>query len=142
MTILKDKNNKGFLVLTLVLLVCGTVLIIVTGIMLRTVSEVNQTVDSEKALIAWGTVNACGEHALGQMATTQGGLPGWAYTGNEALAVGTETCYIYGVEDGMAGAKLIKASSTVSGFTKKILIEVATNTPTVIVNSWQQVADF
>ena len=64
---IKKVNNGGFLVLTMVLLVCAVVLAVATGIFLRSISQTNETADSEGALKAWGTVNACGEYALGQM---------------------------------------------------------------------------
>jgi hypothetical protein len=57
------------------------------------------------------------------------------------LSVGDETCYIYPVV-ASGTDRLIRASSTVSGFTRKILIDVATNTPKVVVSSWEEVADF
>jgi hypothetical protein len=136
------KEKGGFLVLTLVLLVCAVVLAITTGVFLRSTGQTNSSIDSERSLRAWGAVNACGEYALLQMSKSNEAMPGWAYTGEESLPVGAETCYIYTIEDGDNGVKLIKASSTVSNFTKKLLIEVATNTPAMVVNSWKEVADF
>jgi hypothetical protein len=143
--ILKRKKS-GFLVLTMVLIVSATVLIVATGVLLRSISDVNSTADSGKALQAWSTVNACGEYALGQMmgstsATTTAINWGFASTTGVSLDVEDETCYIYPVED-LDGAKLIKASSTVASFTRKIEIEVATNTPSMVVTSWEYVADF
>jgi hypothetical protein len=137
------KNNKGFLVLTLMLIVCATVLIITTGSILRSIGQVNESSNSEMSLKAWNTVNACGETALMRLASTTATTTsneGWYYSGGDSLSVGNETCYIYPIEDSDT-AKLIKASSTVSTFTRKILIEVATNTPSIIVNSWMVVAD-
>ncbi len=136
------KNKDGFLVLTMVLLVSAVVLAVATGVMLRSISEVNASSDSEKSLKAWGAVNACGEYALLQISTTTGGLPGWQlYTGAQSLAVSSETCYIYSIGSN-GSAKVILASSTVSGFTRKVRIEVATNTPSLVVNYWNLVADF
>ena len=142
------KNNRGFLVLTMVLLISAVVLLISAGVMLRSIGDINQSSDSENSLQAWSTVTACGEYALGQLASTTDSA-GWSYAGDESsdslvpsLELGDETCYIYPIEDGDNGAKIIKASSTVSGFTRKILIEVATNSPSIIVNSWSYVADF
>lgn len=136
-----QSKKRGFLVLTMVLIVCATVLIIATGIFLRSISEVNESADSESSLKAWSTVNACGEYALLQMSTTTGGLSGWSYGGLYSLPVGSETCYIYAI--GSSGtSKVIHASSTVSNFTRKIEVIVATNTPSLVVSSWQEVADF
>ena len=130
-----NKNGKGFLTLTIVILVCSVVLIIATGSLLRSISQAGESADSENSLKAWGAVNACGEYALANLA------PVWTYSGGESLSVGSSTCYIYPIV-ASGTSKLIKASSTVSGFTKKILIEVATNTPSVLINSWSEVADF
>jgi len=131
----KKSNQRGFLVLTMVLLVCATVLIIATGSLLRSISQTNESADSENSLKAWSAVNACGEYALGYLASM------WNYAGGEPLSVGSSTCYIYPII-ASGTSELIRASSTVSGFTKKILIEVATNTPSIVINSWTGVADF
>ncbi len=147
--ILKSFKNKkrGFIVLTMVLLVSAVVLTITTGIMLRSIGKINESADSENSLKAWSTVNACAEYALGQMiasttsTTTTAENWGFASTTGQELSVGDEICYIYPVTDS-GTAKLIKASSTVSQFTKKIEIEVATNTPSISINYWEEVADF
>ncbi len=139
------------MVLTLILIVCTTILIITTGSFLRSLSLGRQIADSENSLKAWSIVNACGEYVLNQMVASTSATTtaiNWNYgstTGMLLEGVGgtEETCYIYPVEDtGAAGHKLIKASSTVSGFNRKILIEVATNTPEISVHSWEYVADF
>jgi hypothetical protein len=134
------QKNKGFLVLTMVLLVCAVVMIVSAGSLFRSINDANEGTDSERALKAWSTVNACGEYALAQIAP----LSGWTeYTGDGQLEVGEDLniCYIYPIEDS-EGSKIINASSTVSDFTKKISIKVATNTPKVIITSWEEVADF
>jgi hypothetical protein len=137
------KHKGGFLVLTMVLLVCATVVIIVTDILLRSIGQANESLDSENSLKALGVVTACGEYALNQISTTTDGRAGWGFasTSGMSLAVGDETCYIYPVT-ASGTAKLIKASSTVSSFTKKVLIEVSTNTPNLSISSWKGVADF
>jgi type II secretory pathway component PulK len=145
----KNTNNKkGFLVLTMVLLVCAAVLIIVTGALLRSISQVQGSADSENSLKAWSAVNACGEYALLQMiastTSTTTTAANWAYSGGEPLenvGGGEETCYINTVTNDDT-AKVVTASSTVSGFTRKIRLEVATNTPNIVINSWEYVADF
>ena len=136
------KNQRGFLVLTLVLLVFATVLIVAMGIFLRSIGGIKEGADSEASLKAWSTANACGEYALLQISALPG-YYGWGYASGtgELLSVGEETCYIYPVVASGTG-KLIKASSTVSSFTRKILIDVATNSPSLKVVSWKTVADF
>lgn len=132
--------------MTMVLIVCSTILIVVTGSFLRSLSQGSQTSDSEKSLKAVAVVDACGEYALAQMVASSSATTtatNWNYSGNVPLSVGSESCYIYSIGAGVAsGSKLIKASSTVSGFTKKVSIEVATNSPQIILNYWEYVADF
>lgn len=140
------KRKEGFMVLTMVLLVCATVLIISVGSLLRSITQVNSTADSLSSFKAWGVVNACGEYTLQQMVgstSTSTTAANWNFASSTGvlLPIGSETCYIYPVVASGTN-KLIQASSTVSGFTKKILISVATNTPAIIVNSWKEVADF
>ena len=145
---IRNTKKRGFLVLTMVLLVCATVLIVVTGILLRSITQVNETADSEKSLTAWSTVNACGEYALLQMiastTSTSTTADNWNYGGGQTEMIGDNQnpCYIYPVSTESNGFKLVKASSVISSFTKKILIEVATNTPSLVINSWKEVADF
>ena len=121
------------------LLVSAVVLAIGTGIFLRSISDVNESADSEMSLKAWSLAGACGEYALNQLSTTTDGRAGWSYSG-ESLPVGDETCYINVVASGTA--KVIQASSTVGNFTRKVKIEVATNTPSIVISSWAVVADF
>ena len=109
--------KSGFLVLTIVLLVGATILAISTGILMRSISKVNQIADFESSSKASMIVNSCAEYALGQMATTSTTTVGWSYSGGESLSIDSEMCYIYPVEDGDLGIKIIKASSTVSAFT-------------------------
>lgn len=135
------KANGGFMVLTIVLLVSATVLSIATGIFFRSIGQITESGDSEAALKTWSVVNSCGEYALREMSSTTDTI-GWSYSGNETLNVGSSTCYIYPVEITGSSTKIVKASSTISSFTKKIQIEVSTNTPSVVVTSWKEKADF
>lgn len=136
-------NKKGFFVLTTVILLSATVLITVVGITLNSIDNINNSADSEKALKAWSTVTACAEYALMELSTTTGGLQGWEYasTTGQALLVGSSTCYIYPII-ASGTDRIIRASSTVSEFTRKILVDVATNTPSILINSWEEVVDF
>lgn len=135
-----DKINlkKGFVALALVLMVNAITLAVATGVFLRSISTSNSNFYEQKSIIAWATVSACGEYAVMKLSTT---TSGWSYAGGESLSLGGETCYIYPTATS-GTSRIIKASSTVSDFTRKILIEVATNTPAILINSWTEVADF
>ena len=133
--------KKGFVVLATVLLVSAVGLLVGSGVLLRSLSTSNTSLYQEKSLAALNTVSACAEYAAKNLSTTTGGLLGWSYTGGESLPVNGNSCYIYTVTNN-GSAKVIKASSTVSGFTRKIQVEIATTTPQMFINFWKVVPDF
>jgi hypothetical protein len=144
--------QKGFIALITILSASAIALLISSTILLKSVTEATYSIDEESSAKAWATVNACGEYALYNLAsTTNSGGSEW-YTFNSAgdgmsLDIGdTEhSCYIYtivGTTVSTSSPRIIHASSTVNNFTRKLSITAATNTPSVIVSSWSEVADF
>ncbi|MEI6528740.1 MAG: hypothetical protein WCO10_03700 [bacterium] len=136
------KNNKtgGFVVLATVLMVSAVVVMIGSGVLLRSISSSNNSLAEEQSVHSTVSANSCAEYAMLQLSTTTGGLPGWSYVGGQSLSLGSDTCS-YSVVNADS-AKSVKASSTVSGFVHKIQVVVATSTPTMSISSWKDVADF
>lgn len=140
---MEDKNEfknkeRGFVALAFILMVNAITIAVSAGIFLRSISVSNNSFYEYKSAIAESIVFACGEYSTMKFSTTSSG---WLYGGDETFLLGDNSCYIYPIV-ASGTSKLIKATSTVSGFTRKILIEVATNTPSILVNSWTEVADF
>lgn len=141
--------KRGFIALITVITASAVALIIGSSILLKSITESNLSADEEFSNKAWATVNACAEHALYNLAsTTNSGGSEWynhASTTGYSIDIDGNTCYIYpivGTEAGTTSPRLIQASSTVRDFTRKLSIIAATNTPSVTVDSWTEVADF
>jgi hypothetical protein len=144
------KTNEGFIALITILVITAVSLIIATSIIFKSISQGNITLAEMYSTQAMVAANGCMEHALGELGangTTSWSLSlGVGYTGAEQRTIGSNTCYIYPLAATTSGVytdyRLVKASSTVSGYTRKIQAVVATNTPTISVSSWQDVGDF
>ncbi len=146
----KINKQKGFLVLTMVLLVSAVVLIIATGAFLRSIGQTKQTLELEQSMKALYLANGCADYAVSKIASsTENGGNGWSYPGDETLDIGDDSCEILPLVDiteeidpDLVGFKWIQTESTVSGFVKRISVTVATNTPTLEIVGWEQVANF
>lgn len=135
--------QKGFIGLITILTASAIALLIGSTILLKSITEATISLDEENSGRAWAGVNACVEKALLELSSTTGSV-GWNYLGGETVAVGDYSCYILPIDisGGTSSSRLIKASSTVNNFTRKLSVSVATNTPAVEITSWTEVADF
>ncbi len=123
-------------------------LVIASAVLLRSITEAMISVDEESSNKAWSAVNACGEIALWNLASTTvthvaGG--GWNYAGGETVAVGDNSCYIRSViapDTSTTTSRTVQVNSTVNDFTRKLQIVTAYGNPKVTVTSWELVADF
>lgn len=136
-------TRTGFIALITVLVVTAVALIVGTSIALKSVSYAQGTqaeISSTQALMA---ANACVETALGALGAS---TTTWPTVTASTISVGSNTCYLYAVTatSGPSGAiyQVIQATSTVSGYTRKLQVIVATNTPAISISSWNQVGDF
>jgi type II secretory pathway component PulK len=139
--------KKGFIALITILTVSAVALVISSTILLKSVTEAQLSRDEEAATKAWATVNACAEVAVFSLASTSNnGVAVWTTgypTSLQEVTVGTNTCYyVITGGTGTSTARTINASSTVSNFTRKMSVVVATNTPGLSVDSWELVAEF
>lgn len=137
-------EEKGFIALITILSVSTVALLISAGILLQSITEGITSGNEEMANRAWAASNACIETALFKLASSTG----WSYAGGETVTIDPDSCYILGVTATGTdlGSRLIKASSTVASFTRKMQAVVATtstSTPlSLTVTSWQEVGDF
>ncbi len=127
---------RGYIALISILLIEGILLVIGAGILLRSsgVAKTDVSIDIQNR--AQAAVNACADYALNQLKETT------VYAGNQLLSVGDDTCYIMNVA-GIGGTnRTVQATSTVSGYTRKIKIQITKVNPTMIISSWEDVTDF
>ncbi len=138
-------GQRGFIALITVLIITAVSIIIGTTIVLKSISHSSMSLSELYSAQAWASGNGCVEYVLGQysiastswdFSTTTG------YKGNETRIIGGIPCFINTITSTGTNYRLINASSTVSGFVRKLQVVVATNTPQSVVSSWQEVGDF
>lgn len=89
----------------------------------------------EQAGQARGLANACLEEGLQQIRSST------PYTGSGSLNIGQGTC-TYTVSNLGGSNRLVIASSTVGTIIRKVKTNVTAINPTIVTNSWLEVADF
>ncbi len=137
------KKEKGFISLVAIMTISAVALVIASAVLLRSITEAIISVDEESSNLAWAAANACGEIAVWKLATTTVNLSGsWDYNGDVELDVGDNTCYINSIIGTGNDPRTVQVHSTVNNFIRKLQIEVSTNTPAIIVDSWELIADF
>ena len=126
------KNQKGLIALITVLIVLAVTLVIGIGLGLRSVTEMKIGLQRSQSSQAYYLANLCSEHALMKLKEDSN------YTGNEATSTENGSCAILPIE----GTWIIKVSATSSDQVKKMKIVVNQINPKMIIDSWQEVADF
>ena len=138
-------TKRGFIALISVLIITAVSIIIGTTVVLKSISHASMSASELYSAQAWASANGCVEYVLGQysvststwdFSTTTG------YKGNETRNIGGIPCYIAAITATGTGYNLIKASSTVSSYVRKLQVIVATDTPQSVISSWQEVGDF
>lgn len=128
--------NKGFIALTSILIIGAMVLVISIGVALRSVDEAYMSLGEQEAGRAIALANLCAEQALMKLKNDSN------YSGNESIIVEGESCDILAVDGTGNSNRTVRSKSTVSGFTKKVKVEVLQINPEMQINSWEEVSDF
>jgi len=127
---------NGFIALTSMLIIGALVLTISIGVLLRSINEMKMSLGEQEAHRALALVNLCGELALMKIESV------FNYSGNESIIIGEESCDVLQIEGSGNTDRTIKVQSTVSGYTKKVKIEISQISPAMYISSWEEVQDF
>ncbi len=142
---IRTHYSQGFVALITVLVVTAVALILATASTYRAISEGKIGLNEMQSAQAWASANGCVEHALGEysVASTTWDLSS-GYLGGQGMTIGGVSCYISSTAATGTGLlyRLINASSTVSGYVRKLQVVVATNTPASAIATWAEVGDF
>ncbi len=131
----KCKKNSGYIVLLSVMIVGAiAVSIALTFILLGTSLSAN-SLAQEQAGQARALASACLEEGLQNIRSST------AYTGSGNLNIGQGTC-TYTVSNLGGSNRLVIASSTVGTIIRKVQTNVTAISPSIVTNSWLEVADF
>lgn len=130
------KNQEGFIALISVLIIGAIVLAISIGLSLRSIGETNMSLAEQESHKALALANLCAEQALMKLESTLN------YAGNETVPVDEEFCDILAISGSGNFNRTIQTQSTVSNYTKKVLVVVSQISPAMQITSWEEVSDF
>lgn len=126
------KNQQGLIALTTALIILAIALVVGIGLGLRSISETKMGLQKSQSSEAYYLANLCVEQALMKLKEDS------SYTGNETTSTESGICEILPIE----GNWIVKVSATSSGQVKKMKIVISQINPKMIIDSWQEVAEF
>ena len=131
--------KKGFIALISVLIITAVSIIIGTTVVLKSISHASESLSELYSAQAWSSASGCVEYALGQISVSSTTFS--TYTGSTTMSVGSIPCQIMPIVT--SGTSIVvKASSTVASYSRRLQVTVATNTPQSVISSWQELGDF
>jgi len=126
------KKQKGFIAITTVLIISALVLMIGIGISLESIGETKMGLQRSLSSQSYYLTNLCVEQTLMKLKENS------SYSGDETINVENGNCTILPIE----GNWTIKVSASSSGQIKKMKLIVSQIDPEIIVDSWEEVAEF
>ncbi|HDZ54821.1 MAG TPA: hypothetical protein ENI19_03095 [Candidatus Nealsonbacteria bacterium] len=123
---------KGFIALMAVLIILGIVLMIGLSISFLSIGEVSMSLQKSQSSQAHYLASLCAEDALMKLKEDLN------YPGGETINIENGSCQILSIE----GNWTIKVSASFQNQTRKIAIMINQISPEIIIDSWQEVADF
>ena len=145
----QHRRQGGFIALITVLVVVAVSLILATSSILKSINQATIGLSEVQTTQAWASANSCVETGLGLLGANSTSTWADVITGSghaQTLTFGGIDCQLMAIIATTSGAetdyRLIRASSTVNGYVRKIRIVAATNTPSTVLSLWQEVGDF
>lgn len=136
MSVQKEQTRSAYIALISVLIIGAVILVISIGVASRSISETQMSFSEQQSHKALALANLCAEHALLKLGKSLD------YTGGELITVDEESCDVLAVQGSGSANRTIKAQSIVSGYIKKVKVEVLEVLPVIQIASWEEVADF
>ncbi len=127
-----NKNMRGFIALMIVLLISAITLTVGVSLGLLSISEIQMSLQKNQSSQSYYLANLCAEQALMKLKENSN------YSGDEIINIGNGNCTILSIE----GNWIIKVSAFSSGQIKKMKLVVSQINPEIIVDSWEEVAEF
>lgn len=131
------RAEPGFVALMSVLVLVAIALGVGVGLMLRAIGEGNLQLTTEASIRARQAATACSEEAVYQLKLDT------AYAGNQTLTLSDGTTCRIGAITGTGNTnRTITTTSTVTGASSKVFVDIATVNPLTSVTTWQERTDF
>ncbi len=130
--LLPSKSGAGFIALITVFIIISIALLISLGFGLLSIGEINMSFKKTQSSQAYFLANLCAEQALMKLKENIN------YQGNETINIENGSCQILQID----GQWIIKTIGNQQNDIKKMIISVSQVNPKMIIDSWQEVADF
>jgi hypothetical protein len=130
--IFAQQNLGGFIALITVLIILIITLLIGLSFSLLSINETKMGLNKTQSSQAYFFANLCAEQALMNLKENIN------YSGNETIVLDNNSCQILPIE----GQWIIKTVGSSQNQIKKMRILVSQVNPQMIIESWQEVADF
>ena len=128
-------NQRGFIAVTSVLILSTLFLSLIIGIGISSIEATKYDIATQYQSKAILSSQACAEYAMMQIASEL------HYTGDEEISVSGETCAVLEIEE-LGNTRTIHTSSTINGYTHRVIVEVSDISPTVVIDSYKSVTSF
>jgi type II secretory pathway component PulK len=128
----ENKKVKGFIALITVLIILAITLAVGISLSLGSISETRTGLQKTQSSTAYYLANLCTEEALMKLKENSN------YAGNEIINMENGSCEILPIE----GNWIIKVLANSSGQVRKMKIVISQINPEMIINSWEEVAEF
>lgn len=135
-TYYKLPTDRGFIALISVLVVGALVLVVSVGVASRSLSESQSSFAEQQSGRAFSLATLCAETALLKLQNVLD------YSGSESILTGGNSCSILLIGGSGNINRTLKALSTVSGYTRKVQVEISEISPVMKIDLWEVVADF
>lgn len=129
------ENKTGYIALISVIILGAIGLAIATSLLLLGLGSSRTSFAVEQSDMAKGLANACAEQGLLRIKKESG------YVGTTTINFGNNSCS-YEIQNPGGQTRIINASGTVGSVIHKVKISISAITPSIIISSWQEVADF
>jgi hypothetical protein len=127
-------HNQGFAILLTVIVAGAVGLTIVATVLLLGVDMARSSLVTVNSHQAGTMADTCAEEALEQIRESD------SFTGTNNVTIDSQSCS-YTVTNTGGTTRSITANSTVNNITRRVSITITAISPSIVVSSWQEVAD-
>jgi len=123
---------RGFIALITIFIILSILLLLGLSFGFLAISETQMSLDKTQSSQAYFLANLCAEQVLMKLKENIN------YQGNETINIDNGNCQVLQIE----GQWIIKVQGNFQNDVKKMRISVSQVNPQMIIDSWQEVADF
>jgi len=123
---------RGFIALFTIFIILAVLLLLGLSFGLLAIGETEMSLDKVQSSQAYFLTNLCAEQALMKLKEDIN------YLGNETINTESGNCQILQIE----GQWVIKTQGNFQNYVRKMRISISQVNPRIIIDSWQEVADF